>query len=153
MPNLQHSYFYTNKWLDGWPECSQFLYEWYSNTVGKIVVHLGHTTAHNEMPMMKIRAYISIHILWCSNWRNPTRSEEKIIQYGVPQGSILGPLLLLIYINDINTNTSNDIHIKLTLFSDDTSTVITSNDRQDLTFSLDRINGSILPWFDKTDWL
>ena len=47
-------------------------------------------------------------------------SEEKIIQYGVPQGSILGLLLLLIYVNDIDTNISNDIGIKLTLFADDT---------------------------------
>jgi len=47
------------------------------------------------------------------------RSEEKIIQYGVPQGSILG-LLLLLYVYDIDTNISNDIGIKLTLFADDT---------------------------------
>jgi len=75
--------------------------------------------------------------------------EEKIIQYGVPQGSILGSLLLLIYVNDIDT-ISNDIHINLTLFSDDTGIVITSNDRGHLTFKHDRISGSILPWFDKT---
>ena len=42
------------------------------------------------------------------------------VQYGVPQGSILRLLLLLTYVNDIDTNISNDIGIKLTLFDDDT---------------------------------
>jgi hypothetical protein len=80
---------------------------------------------------------------------NKISQKKKIIQYGDPQDSILGPLLLLIYVNDIDTNISNDTHIKLTFFSEDTSTVITSNDRGVLTFNLDRNSGSILPLFDK----
>jgi hypothetical protein len=75
------------------------------------------------------------------------RSEEKIIQSGVSQGSILGPLLFLIYM-DIDTNISDDTGIKLTLFADDTSILITGKDIQDLTSDLDKINKSILPWFD-----
>jgi hypothetical protein len=73
---------------------------------------------------------------------------RKIIQHGVPQVSILGPLLFLIYTKDIDTNISDDIGIKLTLLADDTSILITDKDIQDLTLNLDKINKSILPWFD-----
>ena len=44
-----------------------------------------------------------------SNWMD--------VKAGVPQGSILGPLLFLVYINDICNYIENDIN----LFADDTS--------------------------------
>ena len=50
-----------------------------------------------------------------------TQSDWLDIQLGVPQGSILGPILFLIYVNDINQCCS----AKFTKFADDT-TIITS---------------------------
>ena len=46
-----------------------------------------------------------------------TQSDWNYVHAGVPQGSILGPLLFLLYINDI----VNDIGSNIRLFANDTS--------------------------------
>ena len=52
-------------------------------------------------------------------------SEMKEMKYGVPQGSCLGPLLFLIYFNDLK---DLDLKGKLYLFADDSAIFYSSND-------------------------
>lgn len=51
------------------------------------------------------------------------KSEYRTIEYGVPQGSILGPLLFILYINDL-VFSSTILH--KVLFTDDTNLFFSS---------------------------
>ena len=48
---------------------------------------------------------------------NGTASDWRNVAAGVPQGSVLGPLLFLVYINDLTDNISSEMR----LFADDSS--------------------------------
>ena len=58
-----------------------------------------------------------------------TQSSTLQIDFGVPQGSVLGPLLFIIFINDI-INVSN--FVKFVLFADDANLFISHTDRYTL---------------------
>ena len=51
---------------------------------------------------------------------NGIQSQKVLIQIGVPQGSILGPLLYLIYVNDIGNSCAGNV----LSFADDTTLYI-----------------------------
>ena len=74
-----------------------------------------------------------------SNWSS--------VNAGVPQGSILGPLLFLIYIYDIVEKTNSSIR----LFAVDPSLYIIVDDPTDAAITLNSDLSKIHRW--ATDWL
>ena len=59
---------------------------------------------------------------------NDTESDPSLVTCGVPQGNILGPLLSLCYINDMELSISSGC--KLLLYADDSAILYSSKDSQ-----------------------
>jgi len=75
---------------------------------------------------------------------NNNSSKWELLKCGVPQGSILGPLFFLIYINDLPTIVNND---NMVLFADDTSIIITGTNRRDFNVNTNQTFQDINTWF------
>src|SRR5688572_8908448 len=75
---------------------------------------------------------------------NGTTSRFKLIKFGVPQGSILGPLLFLIYINDL-PNTSSILNF--VLFADDSSVFFSHKSYDELFRILNQELLLVSDWF------
>ena len=62
-----------------------------------------------------------------------TMSNKNDLSLGVPQGSILGPLLFLLYIDDMVNVIS---HGKVTMYADDTTLYVSGTSLNDIQFKL-----------------
>jgi len=76
---------------------------------------------------------------------NKLSSSWKITKHGVPQGSVLGPLLFLIYVNDLPASISKIA--KSIIFADDTSIIVTNDNKIDFRYTLHLAMIEISNWF------
>ena len=110
-----------------------------------------HKRLIKKLKSMKINEKITI---WIENWLSErkqrvvlrgTPSKWLPVISGVPQGSVLGPLLFLIYINDID----EEVQSSLLKFADDTKILRPINsaaDHQILQRDLDGLHQWSLKW-------
>ncbi|KAJ8893799.1 hypothetical protein PR048_006400 [Dryococelus australis] len=100
----------------------------------------------SELALNLLKSYLCnrTQIIEISNENNKVTSEWETIKTGVPQGSILGPLLFLVSINDLWK------HIKygnLTLFPDDTSILVNESNLEILSLVAEKILMILEKWF------
>ena len=70
-------------------------------------------------------------------------SSTQVIQAGVPQGSILGPLLFLLYMNDLNKSMKN---LRVYYFTDDTNILVSNKSLKLLAKKMNQDLKNFIQW-------
>ena len=86
-----------------------------------------------------LRNYLSDRKQFCVV--NNHQSDILPISIGVPQGSVLGPLLFLIYMNDVSS-----ISDLIKLFADDTNIFISANNKEEMETKGNNLLSEISDW-------
>ena len=127
------------------------------------IIYLDFQKAFDKVPHQRLLLKLKAHGIgdsitdWIEQWLTDRRqrvvvdgevSNWKSVLSGVPQGSVLGPILFLIYINDLDDSITSNV-LK---FADDTKLfrkVNTDGDKQHLQNNLDRL----VKWSEKWQML
>ena len=78
--------------------------------------------------------------------RENVTSDSRDISYGVPQGSILGPSLFTLYINDLPSVTKT---CKLIIYADDTAIIYSDKQKEQIKNHLNNDMTIVKTWLDE----
>jgi hypothetical protein len=114
---------------------------WITGLISKLIkagvpahlIHMLHSYLHN-------RSFTVVH--------GNSESSRRPIQAGVPQGSLLGPTLFNIYINDLPC-LENDNNVAVSMYADDTSVTVRSGSTRLAIRKLTDAIEILQPWFSK----
>ena len=76
---------------------------------------------------------------------NSVKSRSIAVKHGVPQGSILGPILFLLYINDLPLNIPQ---AKTVLFADDTNIILNDTSKSNIQVKINETTNSLQQWLE-----
>jgi hypothetical protein len=79
-----------------------------------------------------------------SQFANST-SRWRLVKYGVPQGSILGPLIFILYTNDLPYMVKNNV--LPVMFADDASFIVSNPNLKDMTYNVGVVLNRIQKWY------
>lgn len=123
------------------------------------VIYLDFSKAFDKVPHQRLLHKLKQHgisgfvLKWVEQWLknrkqrvtlNGFKSEWKDVLSGVPQGSVLGPLLFIIYLNDLESN----LGCKVFKFADDTKVASSVNSIEN-SYKLQKCLDKLVAWADK----